>query len=1233
MQRSKDELERNADIKISSLGVSENCLREEIDYFKRQIDELKTELVRKDAVNEKEFLSLRNIEHEMKEELASLRAELNAKESALASSQNEFKTQIDEKQAEIVNYKHMLGQFEQQLANLTTEKETAISSEKSALHAANDQHAKVQSELAASNQVVEQHLATIQELQKTLNERLAQTEQMTTDAKAMQANLAASCQQVTEKEAAIAELESLSTEREQNIAHLQEKLNKSDGDLQLFRATVIEKDQHIKKLSQDIAELTERIGEITAAKALFEQESNGRASELMAHADKIATLELEVATERKSATEYRTQVEAINQSANKNEADHARDMAEKLKEIERLQESCSASQTECETTRLQCEQVSGELQQAKAEIGTNAGQIAALTEQLRQMENAKLTDNSTIDGLSGEVKKHAAHIDELTKANADAKHKAAELQRALDDAIDQNDAKERSLKDSKHRIEQLQSQLDQSHAETDKGKTAFDELNAKLHSLQGEHAAKAQQLSQLEIDFADLQRKQAVAEEKCEQLAKEKASLQQNLAAVQSSSSDASSELHRLMEEIKGTQKSYDDLVDASNAGKLELEKRLHECQQSLEQRSAQCEQLHNELESFTAHKIDRENELNLELATIKEANEMQAEALKNEIDALKQTFKHDKEKMVAEHQSTVAEFETAVNEHRSTIDNLSNTMKDVHLELTKARKDIAQKNEELGIAASRCSQLESKLNEQIDHTRRAEEMARSTGKSLNEKLAAKDKEAQAMSAELQARSKQVAELESRLTAKQTEIDSIGGAKSDSETQLTANIATLTAENGKLKSDCDELERARNELDEKYKRLDETFRDTEDEQVDLVNKSLELQKQVDALRESLKQVDVLQDEIKQNDASHNEMAVKLESLQKELDDKSEASMAETVAKGERIALLEKQLTMAQEAFDKFKSDAEQAKIETDKAIQNTTKESLDKDSVIKTLEEKVSQLAPSVNLSDDLKNELKDKSEELRLKESNITELNSKVAELQQQCTDKDAHLQRITDEHHAISKRSTDDITQKTTELADAVKRIELADKTIADQTQQIADACKQRASVDSENTELKAKMAALTENTSQKGTEVVKLLDQLSQLEETKKTEIEQMTLKLWDSEEKIKDQAESIEKLTQMQSSDEATARALKTREAELLLANKKLEGEIITLKANVKDKERMLAAEVKAQATEAAESTKPPNDFVAEGEPGAQISFLNSIIADMQRKNEALKAQIHSAELFK
>lgn len=101
-----------------------------------------------------------------------------------------------------------------------------------------------------------------------------------------------------------------------------------------------------------------------------------------------------------------------------------------------------------------------------------------------------------------------------------------------------------------------------------------------------------------------------------------------------------------MLDDAKAKQEAYDALVDSSNETKLNLEKILHETQQNLAARTSQYDKLKNEMNSLTAQKIDRENELNLELSKIKEAYESDAETLKNEIDALKVSFREEKERL-----------------------------------------------------------------------------------------------------------------------------------------------------------------------------------------------------------------------------------------------------------------------------------------------------------------------------------------------------------------------------------------------------------------------------------------------------------------------------------------------------------------------------------------------------------------------------------------------------------
>lgn len=92
-------------IKLSGLGVSEQCLREEIKYICSENEQLKKELRHKDESNEKEYLSMKHIEHELKEELVSLQNDLSIRDASLASNDGELQKLIKDKEADIAQLK------------------------------------------------------------------------------------------------------------------------------------------------------------------------------------------------------------------------------------------------------------------------------------------------------------------------------------------------------------------------------------------------------------------------------------------------------------------------------------------------------------------------------------------------------------------------------------------------------------------------------------------------------------------------------------------------------------------------------------------------------------------------------------------------------------------------------------------------------------------------------------------------------------------------------------------------------------------------------------------------------------------------------------------------------------------------------------------------------------------------------------------------------------------------
>lgn len=101
------ESETEFNIKLSSMGVSEQCLREEINFLTSENEQLKSELCNKDESNEKEYLSMKHIEYELKEELASVQNELKIRDASLASNDGELQKIIAEKDAIISDLKKL----------------------------------------------------------------------------------------------------------------------------------------------------------------------------------------------------------------------------------------------------------------------------------------------------------------------------------------------------------------------------------------------------------------------------------------------------------------------------------------------------------------------------------------------------------------------------------------------------------------------------------------------------------------------------------------------------------------------------------------------------------------------------------------------------------------------------------------------------------------------------------------------------------------------------------------------------------------------------------------------------------------------------------------------------------------------------------------------------------------------------------------------------------------------
>lgn len=1260
LKQLNEEIERNAEIKISSLGVSESCIREEITYLKTQNDEMKVELVRKDETTEKEYLNMKHIENELKEELALVQNELKIKEASLSENDGALQQLIADKDAEITKQKSLIVALEQKFDALAKERDEVIAREREGKANADASNAQVQRDWESAQKEMEKHLATIQTLQKTIDENSSQIERLRSDVKNAQDAVGSGQQLLNEKDSILDKFQTEAAEQLAKIVELNAKLAQVQSEFVHMRDnTVQEKDQHIAKLSQDIEELTNSITELSAAKASSDQELSSKIDGLRGAEAKNLELQNMFDLERELNNDFRQQINTINNCSKTLESDFSKDLNEKANEIEKLKVAANENTNQSIALAKEKDMLTERLADTRLKLEKSEAWVAELSRKLAESDE-------TVDASNNQIHKLTARADELAIENANGKAKAAELQSALDASRDTNDKRDRGLKDSQQKIDQQQIHFEQKCAEIERVNKIIEELTAKLQALEQSAAGRADKLAKLEVEYGDLQRKHAVIEEKCEQLAAEKASMQQNLHALQSSSTDTSTEIIRLSDELKAKQKAYNELNDTFNANKLSLEKRLHESQQNLSARTAQWERVKDEMESLTVQKIDRENELNLELSKIKEAYENEVEALKNEIDALKLSFKDDKEKLINGFHERDAIEEGIRNDLKMQVDNLQNTLKNLTKTAEKLGTQLEEKDTALQRTLENVSELETKLNQEIEKTKQKEEKSQ---KMIGELTDSNSTIIQDLSDQVSEKLLQNNALEEKMVALQNEMQALTKVNAALEQSLSEKSKTLDETSKQLQNENEYLATENARLEAKFAELTEVFRDTEDEQVDLVNKTIEYQTQIANLTEKVKEMDTIKAVIVQRDNTLAEQKTQIHALTAEIDIKSKqlndknAANAQTLSKLE-IELkeadnklieanashknVESQLKSTIDDFDKYKSDAEQAKAEIENLIKTAVSESSEKDVVIKSLEDKITQLTTSVNLSDDLKNELNDKSDELKQKESSITELNNAIETLRTECAAKDTAMAQINNEKGELDKRLGDELQQKTAEVSVLNDRLQSNEKLVADQTEQIRTLTAAQETSVTENVELKqkiedatsqlekvqketqSKLTEIAKTTSSQSDEVAKLLESLAKLETEKKREIEEITLKMWDGEEKVKELNDQLEKRKdQQRNTDELDSiqHQMKTRQTELLLTNKKLEGEILSLKVNLKEKDRLLVV--------ASSSTTTPKqlEFVTDVESGAQISFLNSIIADMQKKNEALKAQIESADLFK
>lgn len=679
------------------------------------------------------------------------------------------------------------------------------------------------------------------------------------------------------------------------------------------------------------------------------------------------------------------------------------------------------------------------------------------------------------------------------------------------------------------------------------------------------------------------------------QLSLEKTSLQQNVDALQNSSSDTNSEVHRLSAELQQKQKSYEELVDKSNSIQLSLEKKLHETTQNLAARTTQWEGVKNEMETLTMQKIDRENELNLELSKMKEAAVEERDNLAREIDVLKVSYQEEKSRLLKEIDEKLRDSEALRNELNEAIQNLEKTVVELRNDVEKSKNDTLAKDEEFDAKMKVMRSVEEDLKKQLEESNKKESDLRN---SFDEVARSGVESAEQLTKQLNEKSIYSKELESKFEELQTTYH-----KTTVEyDELKAKIQDVEKEKEELakawKEDKDSFSEVKLNLENQLLEASSKFKSTEDEQVDLVNRNVELIQQVDQLTkeilESNNSKTEINDRLTKVSTEFEAFKLSAETTKNDVDAKLVESSKKEAENSENLKLLESQNVQLKHTIDdkekeleaissslqatkieneNLKSEAATFKESTQAEINLGQHEAAEHIKTIKSLEDKIDQLTSSVNLSDDLKNELNHKSEEIKSKETNIAELSTVVNVLKEQINIKENDLKRLVDEKELEGKRSMDLIVSKEEEIKNIQDQLETVknglEGTIADfarLSDEKSTILLEKNSLAEEVSCLKKEIRMYTENFVDIN-ELNNLREEFIIFEETKQNELANLTRRLIDVEEQMKNQSDAVNKLEMFERKQKEILyekTALERREAQLVLENKQLGDKLLQMK---------------------------------------------------------------------
>ncbi|XP_023032484.2 restin homolog isoform X3 [Drosophila willistoni] len=1218
----------------------EQRLRENVKYLQAQIETLQKELVGKDESLEKFSLSQCGIEN--------LRTEL-----ALLKEENEKQA----REAEAI-YEQKLQAKSEELQQVTNE----LQKLKSASDSLESERANVSDECEILQTEIRMRDEQIKELSQQLDELTTQLQVQKADSSALDEMLK---QQQTGGEEKGAQLKKNIEEIGQlKIEVESSKLKKQELEKELEQTKQeTEKDkeilaQQLKEIEQLKANNTELDQELVAKNtelesALKEQQSVKSQletiTEIIAKKDlelkelgqSLVDLNLQLKEKTENCDELLANLDQAKQNAQKSLADKEKELKEAQSQVQKTEESLKLIQNQLEQQQ-QLSAASGEegakqLATLQEEINKVKSQEKELQSALGQSQSELASKIKLLEATNGnlekltqtleDIKKQLAESEEQVKLSSE-KYSKKDLQ--LGDLQRQHEALQGKCDSLNQQQETLQTELVAARSSSSQLQATLKQLNDDLLAQQQDYAAKESQSSgqrlelasdnellkqsnvkleqelkeiqdalsklkaeslekqtqltqleeqsiQKELALGDASRQQENLKERCQALAQQNETLQQQLNALQNSSTDSNAELVKLSQKLVEEQQAKEELSAKSNEERASLESQLQANQQRLDTLCSQVEALTQEL----ALKTDENAQLTGKLKAEQDSAGKQSLELSDAIRKLETSLakcnhlEQQQEKLQSELQA-----------ERTSSNELNSKLLKVSEQISTGQKDLAHQTD---VWTKEKLQIESEVQElkqQLQSSQANQEKIQGERQKLETLLQnSQDELAKIQAEQVQLTSgtqETIKDLQERLDITNQDLqhkEQMAREDAQKITDLKTLVEAIQVSNANISATNAELSTI---LEILQAEKSETAHIFELFEMEADMNAERLIEKLTGMKQELKETHL---QLETEQTKYKDLESQLEKLNQSEKNLNEAALDSA----EQLRQLQQANGELQDLF----KEKQESFAQLEKTLGDTNAQLADQQEKFKQLQQQeMNSHKESTKFSEELE-QIQQVREELLKSVQQKEELNQKLESKLKESSDTIKTHQVTCDE----LQQKLEKLQQKERELLDESTKSKEQLQQLQSANEELQKSLQQKQILLEKGNEFEDRLA-----------EYQKVIDEMDEASSIKTTNIEQLNKRIHDLEMGLQ---QTIQAHNASQEECKQLSRQLQSLELEKA-------REVATLKAQV-------------NGTNNASQGQGDEVALADTEISlAKINFLNSIIADMQQKNDALKAKVQTLE---